>query len=210
MAIVHEDHVEKREKDSKALDEIVDWKRYRKDKPKNIIILSSFQLKKFRTVLRAWLDLNEMVDETIKKEQTMCGRRWYGVDNIMEDFLFPTINLIENACPPKLMIEQVEWRRDEASEKIQGLNHITIEDVDRLIIQPLAIEGKVHIYIRIWNNLAKNEMKNYRCDVQLGFESYNYPNIEELLGIWNRWAGFLWILVLFRFVNLILMEIYSL
>ena len=121
----------------------------------------------------------------------MCGRIWYVVDSIMEDLLFPIVDLIENACPPKLMIEQVERRRDEAREKIQGLNHITIEDVDHLIRQPLAIEGKVHIYIRIWHRLAKNEMDNYKCDVQLGFESANYPNIEELLGIWNRWRDFL-------------------
>ena len=67
MVVVHEDHVEKREKDLKDLDEIVDWQRYRKDKPENIIILSSFQLKKFRAILRALLDLNEMVEETIKK-----------------------------------------------------------------------------------------------------------------------------------------------
>ena len=109
----------------------------------------------------------------------------------MEALFFPTLNLIENACPPKLMIEQVERRRDEAREKIQGLNHITIEDVDLLIRQPLAIEGKVHIYICIWHKLAKTEMENYKCDVQLGFESTNYPNIEELLGIWSRWRDFL-------------------
>ena len=131
-----------------------------------------------------------MVDETIKKAQAMCGRIRYVVDSIMEDLFFPTVNFIENACPPKLMIDQVERRRDEASEKIQGLNHITIEDVDRLIRQSLAIEGKVHIYIRIWHKLAKNKMENYRCDVQLGFESANYPNIEELLGIWSRWRDF--------------------
>ena len=89
------------------------------------------------------------------------------------------------------MIEQVERRRDEASEKIQGLNHIMIEDVDHLIKQPLAIEGKVHIYIRIWHKLAKNEMENYKCDAELGFESTNYPNIKEFLGIWNRWWDFL-------------------
>ena len=123
-----------------------------------MIILSSFQLKKFRTVLRAWLDLNEMVDETIKKARAVCGRRWYAVDSIMETFLFPTVDIIENACPPKFMIEQVEWRRDEASEKIQGLNHITIEDVNHLIRQSLATEGKVDIYICIWHKLAKNEM----------------------------------------------------
>ena len=89
------------------------------------------------------------------------------------------------------MIKQVEHRRDEAREKIQGLNHITIQDVDESIRQPLAIEGKVHIYIHIWHKLAKNEIENYKCDAQLGFESANYPNIEELLGIWNRWHYFL-------------------
>ena len=117
----------------------------------------------------------------------MCGRRRYVVDSIMEALLFPTIDLIENACPPKLMVEQVDRRRDEAREKIQGLNHITIEDVDHLIRQSLAIEGKVHIYIRIWHKLPKNKMENYKCDAQLGFESANYPNIEKFLWIWNRW-----------------------
>ena len=89
------------------------------------------------------------------------------------------------------MIEQVEHWWNEARKKIQGLDHITIQDVDQLIRQPLSIEGKIHIYIRIWHKLAKNEMENYKCDVQLGFESANYPNIEELLGIWSRWRDFL-------------------
>ena len=108
----------------------------------------------------------------------------------METLLFPTVDLIENAYPPKFMIEQVERRRDEAREKIQGLDPITIQDVDQLIRQPLAIESKIHIYIRIWHKLAKNEMDNYKCDVQLGFESANYPNIEELLWILEQIVGF--------------------
>ena len=78
--------------------------RYRTVKPENIIILSSSQLKKVITVLFSWLDLNEMVDETIKKAQAVCGRRWHAVDSIMAALLFPTVNLIENTCPPKLVI----------------------------------------------------------------------------------------------------------
>ena len=109
----------------------------------------------------------------------------------METLRFPIVDLIETAYPPRLMIEQVELQQDESKEKIQGLDHITIEDVDQLIKQPLAIEGKIHIYNRIWHKLAKNEMENYKCDVQLGFESANYPNTKELLGIWNRWRDFL-------------------
>ena len=76
------------------------------------------------------------------------------------------------------MIEQVEQRQDEAKEKIQGLDHIDIEDVDLLIKQPLPIEGKSHIYICIWQMLAKNEMENHKCDAQIRLESANYPNIE--------------------------------
>ena len=68
--------------------------------------------------MRAWLELNEMIEETIHKEHAMCGRRWYATDNIMETLHFPTMELIENACPPKLMIEQVERRCHEAKEKI--------------------------------------------------------------------------------------------
>ena len=83
------------------------------------------------------------------------------------------------------MIEQVEQRQDKTKEKIG------IEDVDRLIKYPLAIEGKIHIYIRIWHKLVKNEMENHKCDSQLGLESANYPNIEESLEIWKIWRYFL-------------------
>ena len=121
----------------------------------------------------------------------MCGRRLYVFYSIMDTLLFPTMELIENACPPRLMIEQVEHQQDQAKEKIQELDHLTIEDVDQLIRQPLSIKGNIQIYNCIWHKLSKNEMENYKCDAQLGFETVNYPNIEELLGIWKRWRDFL-------------------
>ena len=45
--------------------------------------------------------------------------------------------LIEKACPPGLMIKQVEQRRDEEEEKIKKLDHVSIHDVDWLIKRPL-------------------------------------------------------------------------
>ena len=118
MSVTLEEHVAKREQASKAYDDLLYWQRYMKDRPEDITILSSFQLKKFGTVLCACLDLNEMIEDTIQKEQAICGRRWYAVDNIMEILNFHTMDLIENACPPKLMIEHVECRCDEAKEKM--------------------------------------------------------------------------------------------
>ena len=85
--------------------------------------------------------------EAIKKAQAICRRRWYAVDNIMIDISFPTMVLIANACPPGLMIEQVEQRRDDQEEKIKKLDHISIRDVEQLIKQPFAIQSKIHVYI---------------------------------------------------------------
>ena len=71
--------------------------------------------------------------EAIKKAQAIYGRRWYAIDNIMTKLSFPTMVLIEKACPPGLMIEQVEKRRDDQEEKIKELDHISIHDVEQLI-----------------------------------------------------------------------------
>ena len=79
-----------------------------KDRLENITILSSFQLKKIRTILSSWINLTEIIEDTIQKAQAICGRRWYVVDNIMEILHFPNMDLIENVFLPKLMIEQVE------------------------------------------------------------------------------------------------------
>ena len=66
-----------------------------------------------------------------------------------------------------------------------GVSHISIDDVDQLIKQPFAIEGKIHIYIHIWHMLVKNEIEDHKCTFQLGLEFSNYPNLDELLEIWK-------------------------
>ena len=108
MSIVLEDSVEKRQQASKAYDEVVDWKRYMKDKPDNVTLLTNFQFKRTRTILRAWEDLDETLAEAIKKALAICSKRWYAIDNIMDELSFPAMVLIEKSCPPGLMIEQME------------------------------------------------------------------------------------------------------
>ena len=130
MSVVLEDLIEKRQQASKAYDEVIDWQRYLKDKPDNITLLTTFQFKRDRTILRAWEDLDDIVSKAIKKAKAICGRRWYAVDHIMTDLSFPTMALIEKACPPGPMIEQVEKRRDDQEEKIKELDHISIHDVE--------------------------------------------------------------------------------
>ena len=154
-----------------------------KDKPDNVIIFTNFQSKKIETILRAWEYLDEMVAEAIKKENDICSRRWNAVDNLMDGLSFPAMVLIYKACPPRLMIKQVEQMRDEVEEKIKEIDHVGIDDVDQLIKQPFVVEGKIHIYILFWHKLAKNEIEDHKCNAQLGIESIGYSNIEELLWI---------------------------
>ena len=85
--------------------------------------------------MRTWEDLEETVGESIKRAQAICCRRWYAVDNIMIDLSFSTMVLIEKACLPGLVIEQVEQRREEEEEKTKGLDCISIHDLERLIKQ---------------------------------------------------------------------------
>ena len=72
MYVTIEEQEAKREQASKAYDDILDWKRYMNDRPENITILSSFQMKKVRIVLHAWPELNKMIKDTIQKAQAMC------------------------------------------------------------------------------------------------------------------------------------------
>ena len=105
MSIVLEDLVEKRQQALKAYDEVVDWQRFMKYKPDNVTFLTNFHLKRIKVILRAWEDLDEIVAEAINKAQAICNKRWYAVDNIMDELSFPAMVLIEKACPPGLMIE---------------------------------------------------------------------------------------------------------
>ena len=90
MSVTLEEQTTKRQQASKSYDDILYWQRYMKYKPQGITTLGNFQLKKVRTALHAWLNLNEMIEESIQKAQEICGRRWYAVDSIMDILHFPT------------------------------------------------------------------------------------------------------------------------
>ena len=46
MSIVLEDLIEKRQHASKSYDEVADWKRYMKERPNNITLLTHFQFER--------------------------------------------------------------------------------------------------------------------------------------------------------------------
>ena len=108
MSVILEDLIEKRQQASKAYGEVTDQQRYMKERPDNITLLTTFQFKRARTILRAWEYLDDTMAESIKKSQAIFSRRWYVVENIMMELSFPTMALIEKVGPLGLIIEQVE------------------------------------------------------------------------------------------------------
>jgi hypothetical protein len=75
LSVILEQQIKKRQQASKAIDDIVDWKRHIKDKLEDIPVLDSFKFKRIRTSLDAWQNVCEIVEETIKKAHEICGRR---------------------------------------------------------------------------------------------------------------------------------------
>ena len=67
MSLVLEDLIEKRKHASKAYDEFTDWKRYMKERPNNITLLTPFQFKGAKTIMIDWEDLDDTVAEAINK-----------------------------------------------------------------------------------------------------------------------------------------------
>jgi hypothetical protein len=57
------------------------------------------------------------------------------------------MDLIEKACPPKLMIEEVDSRCVQVKEQIQQLEHIQISEVDKFVKQPVSLEYKIHLFL---------------------------------------------------------------
>ena len=53
MSVVLEDLIKKRQQASKAYEEVTDWKRHMKDMPNTITLLTTFQFKRAKTILRA-------------------------------------------------------------------------------------------------------------------------------------------------------------
>ena len=56
------DHNQRRKEETKAYDNLVDWKRYIKDKPKDVPILDNIKLRRIKISLEYWENVCELVE----------------------------------------------------------------------------------------------------------------------------------------------------
>ena len=86
----------------KSYDNLVEWKRYIKGRPKNVPILDKIKLRRINISLESWENVCESVESTIKDGQVACKKRWFTLENFLSFLNLPLMDLIEYGMPPKL------------------------------------------------------------------------------------------------------------
>ena len=60
------DHNQRRKEAMKSYDNLVEWKRYIKGRPKNVPILDKIKIRRIKISLESWENVCESVESTIK------------------------------------------------------------------------------------------------------------------------------------------------
>ena len=113
------DHNQRRKEESKAYDNLVDWKRYMKERPEYVPILDKIKLRRIKISLESWETVCELVDSTIQDGQVAYKRRWFASENLLIFLELPLMDPIEDDMPLKLKLKQFERGFLKAKEQIQ-------------------------------------------------------------------------------------------
>ena len=108
----------------KSYDNLVEWKRYIKGRPKNVPILDKIKLRRINISLESWENVCESVESTIKDGQVACKKRWFTLENFLSFLNLPLMDLIEYGMPPKLKMEQIDRNFLKSKEKTKQLDHL--------------------------------------------------------------------------------------
>ena len=77
---------------------------------------------------------------------------------------------IEDALPPKIVVEFVEGECSKAKEKIEQYDHIHVAEIKELIESPIDSEMKINLFLHEWENMKKREIKSLTCKAYLQIE----------------------------------------
>ena len=105
--ILH-DHQKMRKEATRAYDNLVDWKKYIKDRPYDLLVLYKLKIKKIQVSIETWENVCDLVESIIKDGQVACKRRWFASETLLGFLDLPLLDPIDEAMPLKLKLEQIE------------------------------------------------------------------------------------------------------
>ena len=98
---------QKKKEATKSYDDMVDWQRCIKDKPKDVPILYNIKLRRIKISLESWENVCESVESTIQNGQRAYKKRWFTSENLLIFLDLPLMDPIEYSLPPKINLEKV-------------------------------------------------------------------------------------------------------
>ena len=110
------DHNKTRKHATKYYDDMVDWTRYIKDKPEDVPILDKIKLRRIKISLESWENVKESVESTIRDGHIACKKIWFASKNPLSFMDLRLMDPIQDALPPKIMVEQVERELSNSKE----------------------------------------------------------------------------------------------
>ena len=101
------DHNQRRKEATKAYDNLVDWKRYIKERPEDVTILDKIKLRRIKISLEYWENVCESLYSTIQDGKVSYNKRWFSSENVLSFLYLPLMDPIEYVIPLKVKLEQI-------------------------------------------------------------------------------------------------------
>ena len=80
------------------------------------------------------------------------------------------MDLIEDAMPLKLKLEQIERDFLKTKKQIQQIDHLHLAEIKDWIESPLSSQMRINLFLREWEKVKKREIESLIFKAQLQLE----------------------------------------
>ena len=187
LEVLHEHH-KKRQEATKAYDHVIEWKKYIKDRPKDLPILDKLKLKKIQVIIETWESICDLVESIIKDGQDAYKRRWFASEILLVYLDLPILDPIDEATPPKLKLEQIQSDSAKTKEQILELTQLTVEEIKHWVETPLNSLIRIDLFLKEWKKIKKNKITSLICKAELHLDNAQFKDIQDLMDAFSKWC----------------------
>ena len=80
------------------------------------------------------------------------------VETLLSFLDLPSLDSIDQALPPKLKLEEIEWNFATSKDPIQGINQLTMQEIMRWVDIPHVAMVRIHVYLGEWHKFNKRDI----------------------------------------------------
>ena len=115
--IIH-DHNTRINEAIRDFDNLIDWKKFMKDRAEDLAVFDKLQLKRIQVSIETGENICDLVESIIKDGHVACKRKLFSSVNLFGFLDLLLLDRIDEALPPKLQLEQIESDFTKAKEWI--------------------------------------------------------------------------------------------